>query len=587
MQNNAIQSVIWPMIKDRRNALILACLMVSLATLMDLVPHLVVYLAAVQLFSPEVHLSRLYGLAAIAFVAAIVRLVFWGRGLQITHGIAFTMTKRLKLAMVAKLRRMDGSFFAKHPSGAIKKTVVDDASRLENLVAHNIPDITAAMLSPVAAFLMLAWVNWKMALLSIAIAPLALLAYGVLMRNAQSEWDRWHAVEARANSSILEFIRGVPVLKAFDRDADSLDRVRDGVFGIRDLACDMTQRTMGGWALVTTLFMGNLLVVLPAGVALLVSGHATSEELILFVLVGSGILQPLLKLTFLFGSLQHNAASIARIQKLLEAPELNQTSAAQAPDRGASMVFEKLSFTYPGREEPAVKNIDFELKPGTITALVGASGAGKSTLARLAVREYDPSEGQIRIGDQSLSTLSADDRQRSVAHVAQGTTLFDASVADNLRLAKPDATIDELKRVAKAAEALDFIEAMPQGFDTPLGDTGRQLSGGERQRLAIARALLKDAPFVVLDEVTANVDPESERGIHAGLSELAKDRAILVVAHRLRTIMEADQILVMEGGEITGRGRHEALLQSSPSYQQLWTDQEAASRWTLGGTSAC
>lgn len=583
MQNNPMISVVWPAIKDKRNALILACAMVSLATLLDLVPHLVVYLAAIQLFSPEVHLSRLYGLAAIAFVTAILRLFLYGGGLKITHGIAFTMTKRLKLTMVAKLRRMDGSFFADQPSGAIKKTVVDDTSRLENLVAHSIPDMTAALLSPVAAFLMLAWVNWKMALLSIAIAPLALLAYRFFMRDAQNEWDRWHAVEARANSAILEFIRGVPVLKAFDRDADSLDRVRDGVFGIRDLACDMTRRTMGGWALVFTLFMGNLLVVLPAGVALLVMGHATPEQLILFVLVGSGILQPLLKLTFLFGNLQHNTASIARIHHLLKAPELSQPSSTKAPDPGASMVFDKLSFTYPGRNTPAVKNIDFELKPGTITALVGASGAGKTTLARLAVREYDPSEGQIRIGEQSLSALSAEDRQRSIAHVAQGTTLFDASVADNLRLAKPDATIDELRRVAEAAEALSFIEAMPGGFDSPLGDTGRQLSGGERQRLAIARALLKDAPFVVLDEVTANVDPESERGIHAGLAALAKDRAILVVAHRLRTIMEADQILVMEGGEITGRGRHEALLQSNPTYQELWTDQEAASRWTLGG----
>lgn len=563
----------------------LSAVLVSLSALLELVPHLLVYAAANTVFSPSPDPEALYTLAAAAFGAVVLRFLLLGAGYITSHAVAFRVMRKVRLALTDKLRRVPGSFLSEHSTGDLKKTIVDDVASLEGMFAHNLPELASGLFVPLAAVFILLWTDWRLALISVALLPVAFVVQSVTMSGFEAAWQQWHEAEARANAGVLEFIRGITVLRAFNRDASSLARVRDGIYGIRDMATQMTQRTMVGYAAFFSLLAGNLAVVLPASFAFYLSGTITRDELVLFVALGAGMLIPLPKLLFLFGNLQKIRTALARIRAVLLAEELSEPEVSDQPSAHPDVRLNRVSFTYPGRDRPAVDELSIVLKPGTVTAVVGPSGAGKTTLTKLLTRAYDVNSGSIEVAGVDLRKLTTDQRTGAIGHVSQDTILFDGTIRDNLLLARPGASEDDLEAAARAAHAHDFIVALPEGYDTQIGDRGGRLSGGERQRLSIARALLKGAPIVVMDEPTANVDPQSERGIQEGLSVLVRERTVLVVAHRLRTIVAADQILVMDGGRLVEAGTHEALLERSSLYAMLWRDQENAMQWALGGAS--
>ncbi|MEL6339205.1 MAG: ABC transporter ATP-binding protein [Myxococcota bacterium] len=568
------------LIRGERFRLVAAVLLVSLSALLELVPHLVVYLAAIEVFAPTVNVTRLMWLAAAAFAGVVLRFVLLGGGYILSHAVAFRLMRRLRLALAHKLARVPGRYLQQHSGGELKKTVIDDVASLEGVFAHNIPEFCSGLFVPIVAAALLFAADWRMGALSLALVPVAFVVQATFMRGYESAFSEWQAAETRANEGVLEFIRGIVALKAFNREVKSLERVRTSIVDIRDLANAMTRRSMAGYSLFFTLLSGNLLVVLPAGAWLHLSGTISRESFVLFVALGTGMLAPLLKLLFLFGSLQQVKAAWVRVRDLLFAKELHvDRPVDRAPD--STLRFDAVSFAYQNRDERALSDISLSCEPGTVTALVGPSGSGKTTLLRLALREYDAHDGAITIGGVELQRLRPEQLYDCIAHVAQTTTLFDASVFDNLRLAKPEATREEVVAAARRAHVHHVLESLPNGYDTVLGDRGGRLSGGERQRVAIARALLKDAPIVLLDEVTANVDPESERGIQRGLSELARDRVVLVVAHRLRTIVDVDQIGVLDAGRLVDCGPHQELLKRCETYVRLWAAQSEAEGWSL------
>lgn len=571
---------------EQRGTLFAAVVLVSLAALLELVPNLIVYFAAVEVFEASPTSGRLMLFAAFAFGGVIIRFLMLGSGYILSHRAAFAMMRSLRMILTEKLARVPSSVLTEHSSGALKKTIVDDVASLEGVFAHNLPELASGVIVPVVAALVLASVDWRLALAALALLPVAFGVQAVVMSGFQETWAQWHAAEARANQGVLEFIRGIVVLKAFDRDASSLGQVREGVAGIRDLAVAMTRRSMAGYSLFFSLMSGNLLVVLPVGITLYLSDEISRNELVLFVALGAGMLMPLLKLLFLFGDAQKISAALVRIRALLDAPELEEPAVTAAVIMPPGVCFDAVTFRYPGREDDALSGVSFTLEPGTLTAVIGSSGAGKTTLAKLLVRAYDAQRGSIQVGGCDVRELSTQQRASLISHVSQQITLFDGSVRENLQLASSDATDDELIAAAKAARAHDFIMQLPDGYDTQLGDRGGRLSGGERQRIAIARAILKDAPIVVLDEITANVDAESERGIQDGVSALARDRTVLVIAHRLKTIAKADQIIVVEDGRVLDAGKHEELSRRCEMYASLWRDQDEAGRWMLVGGAA-
>ena len=574
---------LWSALRAYRGRLSIATLLICASAGLELVPHLVVYAAAVEVFAPTPDVSALAWLVALAFGAVVLRFLMLGTGYILSHGVAFKVLRALRLRLTAKLARVSASVLKAHPSGDLKKVIVDDVASLEGLFAHHLPELTSGILVPLLGAGILLWSDWRLALLALAMMPVAIGVQAFAMRGYGDEWAKWHAAEARANEGVLEFIRGVVVLKAFDRDASSLARVRQGIHGIRDLAVAMTRRSMGGYALFFALLSGNLLVVLPAGLWLYLSGDIGREQLVLFIAIGAGLMLPLTKLLVLFGNMQHIQAALARIRVLASAEEVDEPDTPAPEPAETTVRFEGVAFAYPGRTTAAVEGVDFTLPPATTTAIVGPSGAGKTTLFKLLVRAADPDAGRISIGGVDLRALTAAQRVARVSHVSQDTTLFDGSVADNLRLARPDAPIEALEAACRAADAHDFIAALPDGYDTALGDRGARLSGGERQRIAIARALLKGAPIIALDEVTANVDPDSERGIQRGIAALAAERTVVVVAHRLRTVAHVDRLLVMDRGRLIDHGTHAELLARCAVYAEMWRAQEDAEGWMLTG----
>ncbi|MEM6927991.1 MAG: ABC transporter ATP-binding protein [Myxococcota bacterium] len=560
-----------------------------LAALLELVPHLGVYLVARLALLPDATGPSMVEIVALVTVALIVRYLALGGSVVLSHAAAFHVLRRLREALLDKLGRVSTGDLLDRSPGDLKKAVVDDVSGLEDAIAHQIPDAASAILVPVLGFLALLWVDWPMALLSISLVPVAFVVQMSFMWNMGALFEEWHAAEKTANEGIFEFIRGIVVLKAFDREASSMERVRGGIQGLVDVATSMTRGSAVGYTAFMVLLVSNLAVIVPAGIWRVQAGTLSSSDLVLFVVVGMGLTQPLLKLLFLFGGLQLNAHRLERVQSVLSMPDEPRRDFDTSPvstERGVAIEVDGVTFAYGADRGAVLRDVAFDVVPGGVTALVGRSGSGKSTLARLLRGAYPLDGGSIRIGGQDVAGLSRKTLNQAITVIDQHTHLFSGSVADNLRLARPEATDDELWAALRTAAVDDVVEGLHGGLEAPLGELGRGLSGGERQRLAIARAVLRDAPVLVLDEVTAHLDPQSAHAVQRGLSRLLQGRTVIVIAHRLRSVADADRIVVLEAGAVAGIGRHAELLETAPPYAALWDAQQQAEGWMLTRDSA-
>ncbi|SHI25626.1 ABC transporter ATP-binding protein [Pollutimonas bauzanensis] len=506
-----------------------------------------------------------------------------------SHYAAFRLETRLRTDLAKHLARLPLGYVQQSGSGALAKVMMDDVKALHVFVADSTPLYARAYVSPALTFVLLWWLDWRLALVATAVLALGMAVVSLALRGSGEMMRLYNVAGENVSKAVVEYVQAMPVVRTFDTGTVTFGRYQQALEAYRDVVTRW-YRVAG----VSSRLSQAILNPIPTLAALvwlgawLLSRDALGAAIWLAVmLVGTGMAESLLPLVSLKHLVARTQMSIHRIHEVMaEQPlPLPEAAHAKAP-LDASVRFENVSFRYTPDGPLVLQDVSFDAPQGSVTALVGPSGAGKTTAARLIPRFWDASEGRILVGGVDVREMLPETLMRQVAFVFQDTFLFATTIADNIRLGLPEATMDEVIAAAKAAQAHEFIMALPQGYETPAGERGNFLSGGQRQRITISRAILQNRPILVLDEATAFADPENEAALVAALSNLMRGKTVLMVAHRLSTISDADQILVFDQGRLAERGRHDDLLAQHGVYARLWRNYEKAQDWALAGGTA-
>ncbi|MEO0596379.1 MAG: ABC transporter ATP-binding protein, partial [Chloroflexota bacterium] len=573
--------------------LILSALLSILAAAFGLFPYLAIYLIASHIFdngAANADTTYILLIAGGALVAAIVKAVTMNISLHISHIAAYDILYETRIAIAHKLGSLPLGFFDQRNTGTIKRVIHEDVEKMEQGLAHIIPDLAAALAVPILSFLILLFIDWRLSLVLLISPAIGMGLFGYILNvYSGGGMQAYYKVVDRMNSTFIQYINGMKVIKAFTRSRASFADLKQVVDDMVGLYAEMVKDVQRPYAAIPVAFRTGLLFMLPIGLLLYINGALDLPTLVLFLIMSVGFSRPLYNL-LMHGMLAfyqiHTA--MGRIDALLEEGSLSDTDTPQQPD-GDTITFHDVSFSYnPSDEETdaaqrVLDGVSFSIPAGSVTALVGPSGAGKTTIARLIPRFWDVNDGHIAIGGVDIRQMALTDLMDHVSFVFQDVFLFNDTIYENIRMGRPDASREQIITAAKLARCHEFIEELG-GYDYHVGENGAKLSGGQRQRISIARAILKNAPVIVLDEATAFVDPENESLIQEALAALLnstpdRPKTLVVVAHRLSTITEADQILVVDGGKIVASGRHEDLLTSSELYRTLWDAHTDASKW--------
>lgn len=523
---------------------------------------------------PEYILVRVLAIA----VCGVLYAFLYVKGLSLSHDAAYHTLQNLRISLQGKLEGQPLGIIQEKGTGSLKKMFIDDIDSIELLLAHALPEGLANLAVPLIVFIAMFFADWKLALLSLCSLPLGFVSMGAMYQAGISKMDAYYGAARKMNNTIVEYINGMEVVKVFNRDGDSYRRFEEDVRSYRDFTLDWYKVCWPWMALYNSILPCTALFTLPVGAWLVLKGFSTLPDLALVLCMSFGVGAPLLRSLSFMSTMPQLKYKIDALEHLMDAPALQQTDASfSGADYGIS--FEDVRFAYQKKE--VLHGISFQAAPGSLTALVGESGSGKSTLAKLLVHYYDVTGGAIRIGGQSLTDMSVESLNKQISYVSQEQFLFNMSLLENIRLGKPGASDEEVMAAARKAQCGEFLSRLPEGIHTMAGDGGKQLSGGERQRISLARAILKDAPIVVLDEATAFMDPENEEKMNEAIGEVIQGKTVIVIAHRLYSIIGADQICVLEQGRLADMGTHEELLNRCEAYQKLWRAAEHSARWAV------
>ena len=541
------------------------------------VPYLGVYQIIRLFLERQTSWEGILFWCGVCLVGYVVKVAGYALSTMLAHVSAYTILEGLRLQAADRLMGAPLGEVESRPIGAMKSTIVDRIEDIEPPLAHMIPELSSNILLPLVVVVAMFSIDWRMGLALLVTIPFALIPMAFGMRNYNKNYAAYMEANAHVNSVIVEYVEGIQVVKAFSQGERSYQKFANAVRSFRDFTMDWFRCTWASMNLCLSILPTTLLGTLPMGIYLYQTGVLDPAQVTLCLMMALGIVAPLMSATAFINSMKSMQFAVKDTRELLNLPQLSQVK-QNAPLDDCNIQLKDVSFSYGGSDgKEVLRHLNLTIPQGKFTALVGPSAGGKSTIARLAARFWDVTGGSITLGGRDIRELPLKQLSREISFVTQDNFLFDCSLKENIRLGRPGASDEEVFAAARAAQCEEFIGRL----DTTAGDTGKQLSGGERQRIAIARAILKDAPIVILDEATAFTDPENENKIQRSIMALSKGKTLLVIAHRLSTIQNADQIVVLEKGQIVDRGTQGELLSRCPLYQALWAAHIGAQTWAV------
>ena len=570
----------------------LASFIMLLSVIMGVVPFLFAY----QIINPlilgqNLEFKRLVILLAGILICLVLQALLGGLGLNMSHKAAYNTLFGLRTSLQKKMENLPLGAIEEKGTGAIKKMFVDDIGSLEVLLAHSLPEGIANLIVPVMVYIAMFFVDWRLALMSLASIPLSIVAMMIMYSAGMKKMGPYYMASGKMNNTIIEYVNGMEVVKVFNKQAESYQRFSKDVGDYRDYALAWYKTAWPWMALYSALLPCTIILTLPLGGYFAYMGYVSLSDLILVLCLSLSIGLPLLKALGFLPTMPQLNYKISALEDALNIEPLKQgENKFKGIDQTIS--YDNVTFGYQlskmgenGQPETYIKNVihnvSFTAKVGEKTAIVGESGSGKSTLAKLLIHYYDALEGSISIGGQNLQDMSLKALNKEISYVSQDQYLFNTSLLENIRIGNLSATDEEVIEAAKKAQCMEFLDKLPNGIYSLAGEAGKMLSGGERQRISLARAILKNAPIVVLDEATAYADPENEEKMEAAIAELVKGKTLIVIAHKLPAIVDADQILVMNHGRLVANGKHKDLLESSAEYRKLWDATIFSKEWKI------
>ena len=567
---------------------VLGCTLSGVSALLSMAPYILIWFVARGIFEAMPDFSSVqnlvhFGWEALWFALASAAIYFGA--LMCTHLAAFRTARNMRFRAAKHLVDLPLGYFTSNQSGRLRKMIDDNAGMTETLLAHELPDSVGAVVTPVAAVALLFVFDWRMGLLCLIPIAISIATLFQMMGGKQAKFfSRYQRAVEDLSAEATEYVRGIPVVKVFQQTVYSFKSFYSSIMSYSKLASEYAMVNRTPMTAFTTVLNSTFLLLIPAGMILCgvsADGWGVLVDLVFYILFTPLCAMMINRLMYAGQASMEAAEAVYKLGQIMEEAPLPEPENPEFP-KGTDVELRHVTFTYPGAEAPALSDVSFRVPGGKTVALVGPSGGGKTTAASLIPRFWDAQEGEVLVGGADVRRITTEELMDKVAFVFQDTHLFKTSILENIRAARPDATREEALRAARAAQADDILEKMPQGIDTVIGTKGVYLSGGEQPRIALARAILKDAPIVVLDEATAFADPENEALIQRAFETLTRGKTVLMIAHRLSTVRGADRIIVLKDGKKAECGSHEQLLAAGGIYAAMWKDYQTAAEWKVG-----
>lgn len=567
-QKRSTASWLMELAEGKRGEYALSIVTALLGVVCSLIPYFIIIKIITALINGTAELSHCLTHCVWMALCWILRYVLHSVSTSLSHHATFQVLANTRIRLLDKLATLPLGTVLDRSSGSYKNIIVERVDSIETTLAHLLPEMTSNIVGAAAVLILLFVLDWRMGLSMLIVVPLGIICFMSMFSGYNEKFQRTVTSTKALNDTAVEYIGGIEVIKAFGQSKTSYAKFVSAAKEGADCFIDWMRGSLFGQVAGMAIFPSTLLGILPVGCLLYMRGSLSAETFLTVIVLSFGVMQPLITAFSYTDDIAQVTTIVGEVADVLSGEDMRRPEKAEKLPADNSIELKKVRFAYHDKE--VLHGINLKIKPGTVNALVGPSGSGKSTIARLVASLWDVKDGSIELGGVDIRTLPLKDCTSRIAYVSQDNYLFDLSVLDNIRMGKKGASDEEVMAAAEKCGCHEFIMGLENGYQTVCGSSGGHLSGGERQRISIARAMLKDAPIVILDEATSYTDPENEAVIQSALAKLVQGKTVLVIAHRLSTIADADQIIVVNHGEIEAAGTQEELLKSCPLYKTMW-----------------